>query len=124
MGRRRDMLTGFIAAHLGIHCLLSPPTQVTLYRITGEQDVGPTSEVTTAHSFCVFVGTEATHLQARVVTRKALSVITRRPDESVAAAAARLIAAYATVYRDRPQASEIMFLWPNTLNDDIENLMW
>lgn len=111
-GRRRGMLRDFIAAHIGTYHMLSCPTPLTVYRKSGERNVILGEPDTVTGWLRVFVETEAVLRQARAVTRESPNEIARKPDETVAAAADRLIDTFraVTVDRDRPRLSEISFL--------------
>lgn len=82
-GRHREMLMELTAARLNTYRLLSSPTPVTVYRITGEQDVVPAAEVTVTYWLRVFARTDAPHPQARTVTRMASKEIARKLNEIV-----------------------------------------
>lgn len=96
------------------------------YRISRERDVVPAEALAGTGWLRVFVTTEATRLQARVVTRQALDGIAWKPDESITAAGDRLIDTLraVTVDLDGPHASEMSYFWPYLLEENLEDLKW
>lgn len=71
--------------------------------------------------------TEATHPEARVVTKKSVNEIAREPNETLAATAGRLVDVFraSTVDRDVPLASEMTSFWRYILPaDDFQDLIW
>lgn len=104
-----------MAAHLGTYSMLSSPTTGTTGdRVTGERDAIPVEAVPVTDRLRVFLQTVATLPKASAVTRKALNEIVRKPNETVAAVAGRLIDAFcaATGGRNRPHAGEMSsFFW-------------
>lgn len=90
------------------------PHPVTVYRITGQRDGVPASEVTATDRLCLLLEIEAIHTQARAATRDALSEFTRKPKDTIAAA--RQVAdAFRTpmVARDRLYAirDHVVLVW-------------
>lgn len=90
LGRHRNLLMKLIAANLGTYHLLASATLVTAYRITGERDHVPASELTATDWLCEFLGTEATHPQARTVNRDLSKEMSPNPNEVIMAVASRL----------------------------------
>lgn len=84
-GKRCDLPIEIIATHLETPVVhVSPLIAVTVYRITGEHDLLPASEVTATDILRLLEGKEVTQPQADESTRKSLTGITRKPKETMA----------------------------------------
>lgn len=86
-GQRRDLLVEWIATHLGTHRLLFSPIPIRVYGVTGGRDQVPPDEMMAMDLLRLFAREEATHYQARTVSKNALNRIVRGPKETFAAAA-------------------------------------
>lgn len=110
-GPRRDLLMEMIATHRGTHRLFISPTPITVYRITGERDPVPPCQITVTYLPRLLVGEETTYPQVRVTARNAVNEITRKPRETIAAAATWLIGALcaSAVNHNHPHATKSRF---------------
>lgn len=81
------MLIETIATHFDTYRVFFSPTQVIVNRTSGERDEMPASEVTATGVLRLLLREEATRPQTRAAARTSLNLITRKPNETIAAAA-------------------------------------
>lgn len=124
-GRRRNLLMELIATASGIYHLFSPPSVVTVYRITGKRDHVPASEAVSSDCLRFFVTTETTKPQARAATRYYFNEIARKPNDTFAGTASQLTDAFRDSIEDcdLPHASEIILFWRYIPEDKLETPM-
>lgn len=98
---------------------------MTVYRITGGGDEEPAAVVTTPDEPYRGIAEDDTHQQARTATLEALDSITRRPNETILAAALRLASACraSATGTDRPHASDKLLLWWYVSESRLKGLM-
>lgn len=122
---RCDSLIDLIAKRPGTYHLFSSLPRVTVYRIIGERDDIPVSEVAVSDWLRLLVRTEATQTQAHAATRDALNEIARKPGETIAVAASRLNDSLPTLIVDCecPCACEIVISKRYIPKDKLQNLM-
>lgn len=106
-GWRRNLQIEMIPTHLGTCRFFLLPIPVTVYRITGERDLGAAAEATATDLPPLLVGEESTYPQARTATQNVLNDIATRK-ETIAGAVTWLINAFpaSVVNHNRPHATE------------------